>query len=162
MTKREHYFLLPIVPLVGAGSIELGNAREDILRKIGKPLFLRFLPAIQGKTQLFYYKGLTVWLQGGKVSEIDVEEGYEGATPQGLTVGASWSKLKQLYPTVTYHEEEHRWYVPGIDGLSFNIVRPPRDDEIPLDIPWELERYTIIDPDHAFVFGIEVHDTRYT
>ncbi len=158
----EEYFFLPIIPFVGAGSINLGDTRQDILRKIGKPLYLSFIQGIRGKVQIFHYDVLEIWLPQEKVSEIDVVRGYQGSTKEGLTPGASWKKLREAYPTVSWHEDECRWYVPGIDGLSFDIVRPPRDDEIPLSIPWEHERYVVIDPEHAFVFAIEVHDIRYT
>lgn len=161
----EHdYIYAPIIPRVGAANVKIGDHRQEILKKLGKPLFQRYLQGIKDSIVQFHYGWSVIWLQKQKIIEIDVQSGYKGTTHEGLSVEASWSELIKVYPTVGYHEGEHRWYVPGIDGLSFNIVRPPRPEEpeeIPINIPWELERYHIFDAEHAFVFAIEVHDTVY-
>ena len=164
-TNATGYIQAPIVPKIGAGNIIIGDSRQDVLKKLGKPLFQRFLQGLHGSIVHFHYGWSRIWLVQQRVTEIDLQDGYQGATAEGLRPAASWQELAKTYPSVTYHEREHRWYVPGIDGLSFEIVRPPRPeepDEIPINIPWELERYYITDPKNAFVFSIEVHDITYS
>lgn len=71
------------------------------------------------------YPGLTILLKYNVVDHIVGEQGYEGRTPDGLKVGVSWKELRQTHPNITFHADEYLWYMPGINGLSFDIVRPP-------------------------------------
>ena len=131
-TKKE-YLSLPIIPLVGAADIELGNGQQEMLSKLGKPLYLTFMRALRGRNRLFHYKELVVrFTPGDKVFQIDVLKRYTGTTKEGLGAGSSWEELKTIYPQITYDEDKCIWHVPGIEGLCFDIVRPPKAGEIPL------------------------------
>jgi hypothetical protein len=71
-----------------------------------------------------------------------------------------WRDLQEHFD-VKYDEFEGVWYVAGLAGLSFDIVRPPDEGEKPLLPPWEDEVYEILDPDHAFVLSIAVHSLAF-
>ncbi|MFQ5873860.1 MAG: hypothetical protein ACE5JL_08670 [Dehalococcoidia bacterium] len=149
---------LRIIPMEGAAGVSIGGSKQTVLAKLGKPL--RSRSGAEGM-EFLEYAGVAVTLQNGKVLIIRAEQGYRGSTPEGLKVAATWKELRQIYPTVTFHEDELIWYVPGINGLSFDIVRPPRPDEQPMTPPWVDEVYEILDPEHAFVLSIAVHQIRY-
>lgn len=121
--------------MVGAAGVRLGETKEELIVNIGKPDFLQILTGAQGRIHLFHYTALVIWLTDGEITEINTKQGYKGSTPQGLTVGVPWRTLRHVYRRLTFHEEQNRWYSPGIDGLSFEIVRPPKEHEIPLNMP---------------------------
>jgi len=163
----DDYLSLPINPGIGAGGIKLGDTAGSVVSRIGQPLFIRPGRELNGELEFHHYNGLVLAIKKTKVTEIVARQGYLGATPEGLSVGATWSELRQIYPHISFHERQMLWYVPEIDGLSVTIARPPRAEEHPmtvyenLDNQWVDEIYEVIDPEHAFVFSIEIHDAHY-
>jgi len=155
------FLSLSIVPFVGAGGVEIGDKKKEVLAKIGRPMYLRPGPRKPVYREGLCYKGMSISLEDEKVYMITAEEEYKGSTKEGLKVGVTWTALKEIYPSVTFHENKMVWYVPGIDGMSFRIVRPPRDDEIPVLFPYVDEEYEVVDKGRAFVYSISVHDLRY-
>jgi hypothetical protein len=183
VSTGNQYLSLPIIPGVGAAGIQLGDTREDVLKKIGKPLYIRYVTALHGRDRVFQYEELAVRLAADRVIEINLFRSYVGTTKEGLRPGASWEELKRTYPDVVFDEPADQtapvgesvtdrevsgsqqnserlvgaaWPVPGVEGLSFDIVRPPKEDEIPLGRPWDAELYVVTDPQNAFVYGIQV------
>ncbi len=151
----------PIIPAVEIAGVRIGDTRDQVLAKIGKPSFAR--PGLRKPIyrERLHYAGLSVALEEFKVFMVIAEVGYKGATKEGLRAGASWSELNQIYPNVAFYETKMVWYVPGINGMSFSIVRPPHLHEIPAMIPYVDEEYQMVDPTGAFVYSISVHDLRY-
>lgn len=154
----SNFLGLPILPTEGVAGIRIGEDSQTVLTRLGQPR--RSRAGAEG-FEFLEYPGVTVCLEHGRVCEVVAEDGYRGTTSRGLKVGATWKELRQLYPTIAFDEDERVWYVPGIDGLSFDIVRPPRAEEQPIIPPWVNEEYEILDPEHAFVLSIAVHDIHY-
>ena len=159
MKVNLDYLKSPIVPMYGVADIKLRTKRESAIKILGEPL--RVIHKSDSR-EFLEYTGVTVVLEYNIVEHIVAELGYEGVTPNGLKVGSRWKEVLNLYPRTTFHEDEGLWYAPGINGMSFDIVRPPKPDETPADgSNWVDEMYDILDPENAFVISISVHDIRY-
>jgi len=46
-----------------------------------------------------------VYAVDGVVTDLNAELGYCGTTPSGLSVGSSWSELKEIYENLFFEEE---------------------------------------------------------
>lgn len=149
---------VPIIPMEGLAGVKIGQSRKVVVAKLGEPNRVRL--GAEGY-EFLHYHGVTVCLRQGLAYEIVAEEGYRGRTREGVNVGATWHELRKIHPNITFHEDERLWYVPGIDGLSFDLVRPPRSEEQPINPPWVDEEYEVLDPNHAFVRSIAVHQIQY-
>lgn len=157
----------PIVPKSGIGSICIGDTVESVEGVLGLPYEQ---VGNENELMLFSYPSLTVTIVKGRVQSISAEEGYEGSTPQGVRVGTSWTQLLKIHPDVRFVESKMMWCVPGLNGMSFDIVRPPSPLELVPPPPWyEVEEepapalkwidelYIVQDVTNAFVISISVH-----
>jgi hypothetical protein len=161
--RKQDYLYFPIIPLVGAGGIKIGDRERNVLDKLGDAAFIRPGRVPKEEVRFLHYTGLMVYVWNGTVKEIHTRQGYLGTTAEGLGIGASWTTLRSIYPAITFSEEFGNWYVPGINGMSIEIFRPPRLEESAtagperLDHRWINELYEVMDPEHAFVGTIAVH-----
>lgn len=156
--KRLHE---PILPMIGLGGIRLGTEQAMVEAELGPPLRRKLGRDPKDRLEWWDYKGFFIDFKAGIVWSLAAEEGYLGATPSGVKVGFSWAQLKQIHPDLDFHEDAMVWYVPGIDGLSFDIVRPPGPGDVNPSSKWIDEWYEVMNPWQAFVISIEVHSIRY-
>jgi len=157
MTTVEEAVKQPIVPSVSVGGVCLGDSKEAVLERLGAPLTTK---QAEGDVEFLEYGPITVCIEGGRAVELVAEQGYFGADPSGLRVGTPWAELLRIYPNVAPDEEEYEWYVPGLEGMSLDIVRPPGREEQPMFTPWVDEWHWVQDPEHAFVLSIRIHKGR--
>jgi hypothetical protein len=155
------YLSKPIIPTKGLAGIELGVPKSRIETEFGAPLRRRVCPEPDDRLEYLDYHGLSIVLTSGIVTVLAAEQGYLGTTPSGVQVGMPWKELKQIHPDISFYEEEYEWYVPGIDGLSFAIVRPPGPGDKNPSSKWVDEWHAIMDPWQAFVISIDVHGKKY-
>lgn len=144
---------LPILPGVSIGGIVVGQSGAEVTAWLGEPYRIK---AGRGERTVLEYHGLTVWLLKSRVYMLVAETGYRGRTPSGIAVGCSWHELKKIHPNIQFDEEEGIWFSPGVQELIFDIVRPPRTEEVPCVGDWVDEENEVLDPDNAFVLSITV------
>lgn len=171
MAMIKPYSHLPILPLIGAGGVQLGNTAAEVLARLGKPLRTAPVTAVTEGREGWQYGPLSIWLQHGVVYNIVAELGYVGITAEGLRVGVPWREAWRIYPTLAYYEEEAMWCVPGLNGISFDFVRPLHEGEFNiLDLswdppylePWVDEIYEITDREQAFLCSVTLHDIYFS
>lgn len=151
----KEYLKEPIIPRKSIGGVNLGDSYDDVLARLGGPSE----KSDKGEDSSLTYPGLSIAFRHGVAFQLEAEEGYEGKTPDGVYVGMSWKTLKAMYGELKFDCDEcYFWFVPGIEGLGFDIARPPRPHEQPIEPPYVGEVYEVMDVDNAFVRDIYVLD----
>lgn len=132
--------------------VNLGNSEREVLQVLGEP------NASHGEDsyQFLEYEHVTVVLLDGSVFMLIAESPSCGSTKAGIKVGTSWRHLVESLGEVEYDEEEGLWASPAHPGVWFEVVRPARSYEQPLDPPYVPELYAIADDHLAHVRRIYV------
>jgi hypothetical protein len=133
------------------GDATIGMTLEDVTAALGEPLSVR-----EGEDAVVDYPGLQVTLYEGHVHMLIVESPTVGQTELGVSVGMSWKDLKRRVGPLEYDEENGLWISKRTPGIWYEVARPPRDYEEPIDPPFVTEVYEISDPKNAVVRRIYV------
>lgn len=139
-------------PGFSMGGVRLGDSMPDVLQALGKPHATR-----EKESHLFMeYDNLTVILLEESVFTLIAETPSCGQTVEGIAVGTTWRQVAELLDDVEYDEEEGLWVSPSRPGIWYEIVRPARSNEQPLDPPYVPELYAVADERSAHVRRIFV------
>ena len=141
-----------ITPNASIGWFKLDATESQIRRFAGEPDHERKREGIR----FLFYDQLTVGLFKGQDTMLIAESPLAGETPKGIKVGTSWDALTRQLGPMEYDEENGLWYSHHERGLWFEVVRPSRPDESPIDPPFVPEQYEVNDPDQATVRRIYV------
>ena len=93
-----------------------------MIAKLGEPL----KENQSGEYANLTYNGLSVHLKHGITFQLEAEEGYIGKTPDGVYVGMRWKDISAKYPELEFNGDLDFWFIPGIEGLGFDIASPRR------------------------------------
>ena len=102
------------------------------------------------------YPGLVVSTYEGLVNMLIVESAEAGSTELGVAVGMSWIELDRRLGPFEYDSDNALWVSSKTPGIWYEIARPPREDEEPIDPPLVTEVYQVLDPKNAIVRRIYV------
>jgi hypothetical protein len=132
--------------------VNLGNSERDVLRLLGEP------NASRGEETYHFleYEDVTVVLLDNSVFMLIAESPACGSTKAGIKVGMSWRQLVESLGDVEYDEEEGLWASASHPGVWYEVVRPARSYEQPLDPPYVPELYAVADDHLAHVRRIYV------
>lgn len=160
----------PILPAQGAAGLILGVDRRRVLATCGPPLGVELLN--EKRIEILDYGVVFLYVEHDRVESIELVIGYRGTTTEGLRPGTKWETLITLYPDVRWNEEEFVWYIPGLTGLSMEIVTPVKapdeirarvrhatDGVVDFPISHEFlvdEAETVLDPDYSYVGSIVI------
>lgn len=97
------------------------------------------------------YPDLTAVLDRGRVSMLIAEPTYAGQTVHGFGVNTPVARVLELVGDVWYDEAQALWRFAGGGHVFLEIVRPPRAAESPIDAPYVVEAYKLLDPERALV-----------
>jgi hypothetical protein len=143
----EDYLSLPIIDGQVIGGIRPGETRESVISKLEMPAEL----VEQDGGEFFDYPGLAIDIKSARVKEVMATAGYLGKTKDGVGIGTTWKELKAKYPDIYFEEEFGLWQTPGMAGMGFALITPPRHDG-KIDKPL----IEVKDPEHTFVGEIHV------
>lgn len=132
--------------------VSLGDSDTDVVRVLGAPK----VSHTRESHEFLEYDNLTVVLLDGSVFMLIAESPACGRTPEGIEVGVRWWQLVGLLGDVDYDEEEGLWTSVSHPGVWYEVVRPARRDEQPLDAPHVPELYAVADGNVAHVRRIYV------
>jgi hypothetical protein len=109
-----------IIPGIGAAGIKIGDTEEFVLNSIGEPIENITFPT--GVTKMIY-KGVTIWLNSNRrVMQIGLSNGYRGQSSDGLHIGMSRDKLKELWGyDLAYLENDNYWEFISRPGTLFEF-----------------------------------------
>ncbi|MGH8990641.1 MAG: hypothetical protein ACRDZ7_03845 [Acidimicrobiia bacterium] len=102
------------------------------------------------------FGAVTVAVVNGRAAMPIAERADAGMTPAGVAMGLPWKLLASGFDDLRYDENEGLWYSGQERGAWYEVARPPRGDEHPIDPPLVPEQYDVTDPERAIVRRIFV------
>ena len=132
--------------------LRLGMTPEAVQRILGDPQGRR-----GGDGIIFLeYPGIVVSLYDGVANMLIVDAAEIGATEAGAFAGMPFRELERLVGELVFGEGEGLWTSVETEGLWYEIARPSREGEEPIDPPLCSEVHAITDPERAVVRRIYV------
>ncbi len=132
--------------------VQLGMPPEAVQRILGEPQTRRG----SGGMLFLQYPGIEVAFHNGLANMLIVEAAEIGRTEAGAYAGMPLRELSRVVGELTYDEDQHLWTTARTDGIWYEIARPPREGEEPLDPPLCAEVWLISDPESAVLRRIYV------